>query len=95
MQTKFIISEEGKDYVLAAVGRLWRRHKSIVKKKHFSAYDNDNDKLANAPDNIPKAYFQQLLDFWNLDITKVIAILLCYLRYSGQISQSSFFKGTF
>ncbi|XP_048494633.2 uncharacterized protein LOC125494839 [Beta vulgaris subsp. vulgaris] len=71
VKIKFIISEEGKDYVLAAVEKLWRRHKSIiVKKKHFSAYDNDDDRLENAPDNIPEAYFKELLDYWKLDIVE-------------------------
>ncbi|KAL2902528.1 Alanine--tRNA ligase [Bienertia sinuspersici] len=70
MQTKFVISEEGREYVLGAVGRLWRRHKCIIENKHFSAYDNDNDRLEHAPESIPEQHFKELLEYWNLDIVQ-------------------------
>ncbi|KAG9158899.1 hypothetical protein Leryth_027185 [Lithospermum erythrorhizon] len=38
---KYIIVEEGKDYVLSRVGILWRKYKCSVKAHHFSAF-NDN-----------------------------------------------------
>ncbi|KAL2941286.1 putative cobyric acid synthase [Bienertia sinuspersici] len=75
VKTKFVISEEGGNmYVVGAVGRLWRRHKCIIKNKHFSAYDNDNDRLEHAPEYIPEQHFKELLEYWNLDIVQESSI---------------------
>lgn len=71
MQKKFIISEEGKDHVLTSVGKLWCRHKCSVKAKHFTPYENDDDRLSNAPDTMPEEYFKDLLEYWNLELVQV------------------------
>ena len=57
--------------MLKSVGMLWRRHKCFVKKKHFTAYTNDDDRLANAPDSILEAHFKDLIEYWNLDEIQV------------------------
>ncbi|KAL6537641.1 hypothetical protein OROHE_012268 [Orobanche hederae] len=67
---KYIIAEEGKDYVLSRVGTLWRKYKCNIEAQHFSAFDNDIDRLNNAPDTIPEKHFKDLLEYWNLDVVQ-------------------------
>ena len=78
MLKKYIISDEGKDFVLRSVGILWRRQECFVKKKHFKAYINNNDRLTNAPDSIPEAHVKDLTEYWNLD---GIEVSLFYSQY--------------
>lgn len=75
LQKKYIIPEEGKDYALSSVGRLWRKHKCSVKAKHFTPYDNDGDRLVDPPDTVPEAHFKELLEFWNLEQVQVTVML--------------------
>ncbi|XP_048503447.2 uncharacterized protein LOC104896806 isoform X1 [Beta vulgaris subsp. vulgaris] len=71
VKKKYMISEEGKDPVLASIGRLWRKHKCIIKQRHFTQYDNDNDRKKNAPDTMPASHFKDLLEFWNLELVQI------------------------
>lgn len=61
---KYIISEEGRPWVMRTIGDSWRVRKSRVKRKHYSKYDNDNDRIKNKPDNIPLEEFKVLLKYW-------------------------------
>ncbi|GAA0157460.1 hypothetical protein LIER_14720 [Lithospermum erythrorhizon] len=71
VKTKYIIAEEGKNYVLSRVGILWRKYKYSVKAHHYSAFDNDVDRLNHAPDIIPEKHFMDLIEYWNLDVVQV------------------------
>ncbi|GER26108.1 plant transposase, partial [Striga asiatica] len=70
VKKKFIISEEGKDYVLSSIGALWRTHKSRIKKRHYSKYDNDEERWENQPRSIPDEDFTELLNYWDLEEVK-------------------------
>ncbi|GER38827.1 plant transposase, partial [Striga asiatica] len=69
-QKKFIISDEGKEYVLSSIGALWRAHKSRIKKKHYFQYDNDEDRWDGRPESISDTQFKDLLNYWNLEEVK-------------------------
>ncbi|KAK6143947.1 hypothetical protein DH2020_020767 [Rehmannia glutinosa] len=64
VKKKFIIAEEGKDYVLRSVGALWRTHKCRVKKKHYTNPKNVN--TGKEPSSIPNSHLKDLLNYWNL-----------------------------
>ncbi|GAA0170921.1 hypothetical protein LIER_43885 [Lithospermum erythrorhizon] len=75
IKTKYIIAEEGKNYVFSRIGILWRKYKCSVKAYHYSVFDNDVDRLNHAPDIIPEKHFMDLIEYWNLDVVQVC--LLC------------------
>ncbi|CAA0831260.1 Unknown protein, partial [Striga hermonthica] len=70
VKKKFIISDEGKEYVLSSIGALWRAHKSRIKKKHYFQYDNDEDRWESLPRSISDAHLMELLKYWSLEEVK-------------------------
>lgn len=63
--TKYIIPEEGKDWVLRTLDDNWRVYKSRVKSRCFTKYDNDEDRIRSKPPNIPLEQFKVLLKYWS------------------------------
>ncbi|GFP97403.1 hypothetical protein PHJA_001884400 [Phtheirospermum japonicum] len=64
VKKKFIISEEGKNYVLQSVGVLWRTHKTRVKQKY---YNNPNNIDIRTGSSVPDSHLKDLLNYWNLE----------------------------
>lgn len=42
----------------------WRVYKSRVKKKYYSRFESDKERLENKPEDIPLEDFKQLLNYW-------------------------------
>lgn len=64
---KYMIPEEGCDYVMTTVNTLWCVHKSRVKKQHYYAFDNDDDRWKNRPETMSDQQFLDLLQYWNME----------------------------
>ncbi|GFP89358.1 hypothetical protein PHJA_001079500 [Phtheirospermum japonicum] len=64
VKKKFIIGEEGKNYVLQSVGVLWRTHKTRVKQKYYS---NPNNIDTRTGSSVPDSHLKDLLNYWNLE----------------------------
>ncbi|GFP93827.1 hypothetical protein PHJA_001527000 [Phtheirospermum japonicum] len=64
VRKKFIIVEEGKNYVLQSVGVLWRTHKTRVKQKYYS---NPNNIDTRTGSSVPDSHLKDLLNYWNLE----------------------------
>ncbi|GFQ07077.1 hypothetical protein PHJA_002851800 [Phtheirospermum japonicum] len=64
VKKKFIIAEEGKNYVLQSVGVLWRTHKTRVKQKYYS---NPNNIDTRTRSSVPDSHLKDLLNYWNLE----------------------------
>ncbi|GFP94751.1 hypothetical protein PHJA_001619500 [Phtheirospermum japonicum] len=64
VKKKFIIAEEGKNYVLQSVGVLWRTHKTRVKQKYYS---NPNNIDTRTGSSVPDSHLKDFLNYWNLE----------------------------
>lgn len=53
VKTKYIIPEEGKDWVMKSLDDNRSVYKSRIKSRHYSKYDNDEDRIRNKPATIP------------------------------------------
>ncbi|XP_075111404.1 uncharacterized protein LOC142161600 [Nicotiana tabacum] len=70
MDTKEDVWEYTKDkydkkYTLEIVQATWRKHKSRLKKFHFDAYQNDETRMKNVPEDVLASQFKELLRYWN------------------------------
>lgn len=65
VQTKYIIPEEGRDWVLKTLDDNWRVYKSRVKSKHYNKYKNDEERIRNKPATIPLEQFKVLMKYWS------------------------------
>ncbi|KAL6551321.1 hypothetical protein OROMI_021809 [Orobanche minor] len=60
---KYIIPQEGRDWVMRTIYDLWRLHKSHTKSRYYLSKDNDEDRIANNPYKIPLEEFKALLEY--------------------------------
>ena len=67
-QSKFIILEDAKNWVMAAICDAWKRYKRYIKKNHFDQYDSMEDMLQNRPMDIPEIQFCKLIRYWSLPV---------------------------
>ncbi|XP_063939733.1 uncharacterized protein LOC135148442 [Daucus carota subsp. sativus] len=74
VKTKYIIPEEGKDWVLKTICDAWRMYKSRFKAEYYTKYDNDEDRLKNRPQSIPLEKFKILLQYWGDEKIKSTAV---------------------
>ncbi|CAH9093619.1 unnamed protein product [Cuscuta epithymum] len=72
VKERYIIAEEGKKWVLETTNALWRVHKSRFKKEHYNSFETDEERLAFRPKNIPVKQFEELLEYWDSDMSKEI-----------------------
>lgn len=75
LQTKYMVPEEGKKWVLKAIGECWKGHKHKVKKNHFDKYETDAERRQNRPETISEDVFMDLLKYWNLERVKGLLYL--------------------
>ncbi|XP_065877304.1 uncharacterized protein [Euphorbia lathyris] len=64
VKDKYIIPEEGKPWVMRTIRDAWRVYKSRIKEKHYSLYDNDEERIQHKPKDIPLEEFKTLLQYW-------------------------------
>ena len=62
---RYIIPDEGKDWVLRTLDDNWRVYKSRIKSRCFKKFNNDRDRIKSKPANIPLEQFMALLRYWN------------------------------
>lgn len=60
---------------------LWRVHKSRIKKKYYTKYNSDEERLQNRPEDIPLEDFKQLLIYWGDDEIKVLKKIFLVTKY--------------
>ncbi|KAL8107919.1 hypothetical protein AgCh_024355 [Apium graveolens] len=70
VKQKFIIPEEGKDWVMKIVDESWRVYKSRFKSQYYIKYDTDEDQLKNRPHHILLEQFKSLLAYWSDETVK-------------------------
>ncbi|KMS96089.1 hypothetical protein BVRB_002010 [Beta vulgaris subsp. vulgaris] len=63
--SKYLVPEEGKEWVLKSIGAAWRIHKCRFKKRHYHKYTTNNLRWMKRPKTIPEEDFKQLLLLWN------------------------------
>ncbi|KAL2942246.1 putative inosamine-phosphate amidinotransferase 2 [Bienertia sinuspersici] len=63
--TKYIVPEQGREWVLKTIGAAWRIHKCRFKKKHYYRYPNNKLRWLNRPKRVPDDDFKKLLILWN------------------------------
>lgn len=64
-QARYVIPDELESWVIETIHSSWKTYKSRTKAGHFTAYENDEMRLENRPDDIPLETFKMLLDYWN------------------------------
>ncbi|XP_021747843.1 uncharacterized protein LOC110713695 [Chenopodium quinoa] len=55
---------------METVNYAWRMHKCRTKKKHFYAFDTDEQRMIERPKTMPKTHFEDLLKYWHLTTTE-------------------------
>ncbi|KAL2900565.1 Septation ring formation regulator EzrA [Bienertia sinuspersici] len=69
--TKYIVPEQGIEWVLKTIGAAWRIHKCRFKKKHYYRYPNNKLRWLNRPKRVPDDGFKKLLILWNKKTEKL------------------------
>ncbi|XP_021734998.1 uncharacterized protein LOC110701680 isoform X4 [Chenopodium quinoa] len=70
VQEKYLVPEEGRKWVMETVNYAWRMHKCRTKKKHFYAFDTDEQRMIERLKTMPKTHFEDLLKYWHLTTTE-------------------------
>lgn len=70
-KARYIIRDELEGWVEKTIQASWRGYKSRTKKTHYKAYDNDELRLKNRPNEIPLERFKILLAYWNDETVQV------------------------
>lgn len=70
-----MIPEEGLDYVMTTINILWRVHKLRVKKQHYYAYDNDDDRRKNCLKTMSDQQLLDLLQYRNMEEIEIFVHL--------------------
>ncbi|WOG87627.1 hypothetical protein DCAR_0206857 [Daucus carota subsp. sativus] len=65
VKARYVIPDELESWVIETIHSSWKTYKSRTKAGHFTAYENDEMRLENRPDDIPLETFKMLLDYWN------------------------------
>ncbi|KAK1402365.1 hypothetical protein POM88_001970 [Heracleum sosnowskyi] len=65
VKARYIIPDELKGWVIESIHASSRGYKGRIKEAHFTAFDNDEMRLENRPDDIPLESFKMLLEYWN------------------------------
>lgn len=62
-QTKYMVPEDGKKWVLKTVGECWRGYKHRIKQNHFDKYETDAERRQHRPETISEDAFNDLLKY--------------------------------
>ncbi|XP_048496400.1 uncharacterized protein LOC125495661 [Beta vulgaris subsp. vulgaris] len=63
--SKYLVPEEGKEWVLKSIGAAWRIHKCRFKKRHYHKYTTNNLRWLKRPKTMHEEDFKQVLVLWN------------------------------
>ncbi|KAL2893868.1 WD repeat-containing protein pop1 [Bienertia sinuspersici] len=69
--TKYIVLEQGREWVLKTIGAASRINKCRFKKKHYYRYPNNKLRWLNRPKRVPDDDFKKLLILWNKKTEKL------------------------
>nr|XP_017245333.1 PREDICTED: uncharacterized protein LOC108216991 [Daucus carota subsp. sativus] len=70
IKQKYIIPEEGKDWIMKTIDESWRVYKSRFKAHYYTKYDTDEDRLKNRPQHISLEQFKSLIAYWGDEFVK-------------------------
>lgn len=70
-QQRYIIPDECETWVLKTIQSSWKTRKSRIKKAHYKAFETDEERMENRPNDIPLESFKMLLEYWNDESIKV------------------------
>ncbi|KAH0706328.1 hypothetical protein KY285_010833 [Solanum tuberosum] len=73
INSKFLIPVQEKKWVMTGLRDAWRRHKQKIKERCFDKNSIVEDIIAKRPDEIPKAQFCQLIEYWKHPIVQAIS----------------------
>nr|XP_017228755.1 PREDICTED: uncharacterized protein LOC108192725 [Daucus carota subsp. sativus] len=65
VKARYVIPDELENWVIETIHSSWKTYKSRTKAGLFTAYENDEMRLENRPDDIPLETLKMLLDYWN------------------------------
>lgn len=68
--------------MLQTIQSSWRTRKSRIKKAHYLAFQTDEERIENRPDEIPLESFKMLLEYWNDESVQVFLFKYAHLNLS-------------
>ncbi|XP_020969528.1 uncharacterized protein LOC107620678 isoform X2 [Arachis ipaensis] len=72
-KSKYNIPSDAEPWVIDTIGEAWKQFKKRIKKYHYTPYNSFREMMKNRPMTIPELHFRKLVQFWRLDIIKVIS----------------------
>nr|XP_017228464.1 PREDICTED: uncharacterized protein LOC108203795 [Daucus carota subsp. sativus] len=64
VKDKYVIPEEGYDWVMTTMRDLFRGYKARIKRDYYYKYQTDEERLENRPREVPLKDFKILLEYW-------------------------------
>ena len=52
---------------MQSIGKKWREWKGDVKRKYYSIYDTDFERLAHCPDRVDENQWYAFVHYWGTD----------------------------
>ncbi|XP_063940112.1 uncharacterized protein LOC108225480 isoform X2 [Daucus carota subsp. sativus] len=65
VKARYIIPDELESWAIETIHASWRGYKCRTKAAHYTAFETDEIRLQNRPDDIPLERFKLLLEYWN------------------------------
>ncbi|XP_016166766.1 uncharacterized protein LOC107609348 isoform X2 [Arachis ipaensis] len=72
-KSKYKIPSDAEPWVIDTIGESWKQFKKRIKKYHYTPYNSFREMMKNRPITVPELHFRKLVQFWSLDIIKVIS----------------------
>ncbi|RYR25652.1 hypothetical protein Ahy_B02g059550 isoform A [Arachis hypogaea] len=72
-KSKYKIPSDAEPWVIDTIGESWKQFKKRIKKYHYTPYSSFREMMKNRPITVPELHFRKLVQFWSLDIIKVIS----------------------
>ncbi|XP_052114178.1 uncharacterized protein LOC107478302 [Arachis duranensis] len=69
-KSKYNISSDAEPWVIDTIGEAWKQFKKRIKKYHYTPYNSFRETMTMT---VPELHFRKLVQFWRLDIIKVIS----------------------
>ncbi|KAK1391738.1 hypothetical protein POM88_010794 [Heracleum sosnowskyi] len=70
---KYVIPDDGQTWVYNTMNSAWKLHKCRMKKKHYTAYNTDEERMEHKTDRIPLEDFKMLLKYWGDESVQKLA----------------------
>ncbi|XP_016207927.1 uncharacterized protein LOC107648639 isoform X1 [Arachis ipaensis] len=72
-KSKYNIPSDAEPWVIDTIGEAWKQFNKRIKKYHYTPYNSFREMMKNRPMTVPELHFRKLVQFWRLDIIKVIS----------------------